>query len=150
MFQNNWFAEDTQMDDIDPGKDIFALLFLSFFLINAVILFCVSEQGNQNVQVNTAGKGQGKMIEQSYLATIKKTNDKICIIQNQTTYILPQDVEILRKKGRFDKQKDKDGKHHSTLTIHDPGNALTAGDMLDAIQILNNSNIGVDFRAIEN
>ncbi|KPA14259.1 hypothetical protein MHK_005533 [Candidatus Magnetomorum sp. HK-1] len=149
MFQNNWFAEDTQIDDIDPGKDIFALLFLSFFLINAVILFCVSEQGDQNVQVNTAGKGQGKMLEQSYLATIKKTNDKICIIQNQETYFLPQDVKILIKQGKFDNQKDENGKACKTLTIHDPGNALSAGDMLDAIQILNNANIGVDFRAIE-
>jgi hypothetical protein len=148
MFHNSWFGEDNQVDEIDPGKDIFALLFLSFFLINAVVLLCVSEQSHENVSVNTSGKGQGKKIEQSCLATIKHNNNKLCIIQNQTTYYLPDDLPDLLSKAKFETRLDNNGKSVKLITISDPGTSISAGSMLSVIQILNNANIGVDFRPV--
>ena len=149
MFQNNWFGEEQLVDDIDPGKDIFALLFLSFFLINAVVLFCVSEQQQENVSVNTAGKGQGKTIEQSFLAKLKTQNDQLCIVQNNKCYCLPGDLITLIKQAKFESRKDKNGQSIKLLTIKDPGKSISAGALLSVIQILNKANIGVDFHSVE-
>ena len=124
MFHNSWFGEDNQVDDIDPGKDIFALLFLSFFLINAVVLFCVSEQTDEKVSVNTSGKGQGKSIEKSYLAAIKKQGNQLCIVQNKGVYCLPDDMNLFIEKALFETKTDQNGNQIKMITINDPGKSI--------------------------
>lgn len=148
MLHAKW-SEDYSTDDIDPGKDIFALLFLSFFLINAVVLLCISKQGEQAVNVNTASKGGGKIIESSLLAHIAIINGKVCVTQNSISYFLPKDLEHFRKEARFETHNDEKGNKHFTIIVHDPGKAMTAGEMLVVVQMLNNANIGVDFRTVQ-
>jgi len=148
MFHNSWFGEDNQVEEIDPGKDIFALLFLSFFLINAVVLLCVSEQPHENVSVNTTGKGKGQKIEKAYVATIRYDNNQVCIIQNQTKYCLPDDMDRLLTEAMFKTRNDASGKSIKLLTISDPGSSISAGKMLSVIQMLNHANVGVDFRPV--
>jgi len=148
MININWLSDDNNIDEIDPGKDIFALLFLSFFLINSVILICVSKQGENTVSLNTAGTAGNKIIKSKHLARIIAKNGKICIIQNSKEFFLPNDIEKLRKNAIFEMNNDKNGKRTNTLIIHDPGKSISAGEMLSAVQLLNNANIGVDFRSI--
>jgi len=148
MFHNNWFGEDNNIDDIDPGKDIFALLFLSFFLINAVILICVSPQNEESIHMNTNAKGTQKVIDSSRIANIMINNGKISITQNNKTYLLPDEMQQLNKEAFFETHKDKNGKNQRLLIFNDPGKSLTAGEMLSAINILNKNGIGVDFRKI--
>jgi len=146
MFHNDWFGEDSSIDDIDPGKDIFALLFLSFFLINAVILICVSNQNEDSVRMNSSSQGKHKVIEASHLARIIIHNKKLSIIQNKKTYSIPDDIQQLSKEAFFEMKKDKNGKNQKLLIINDPGKTLTAGEMLSVVNILNKNGIGVDFR----
>ena len=63
-----WFDMSQSNEENDPGKDIFALLFLSFFLINAVVLFCVSSNSTPTVNVDAASGSEGKSIDPSFLA----------------------------------------------------------------------------------
>ena len=149
MFHNNWFGEDNNVDDIDPGKDIFALLFLSFFLINAVILICVSHQNEDTIHLNNNnGQGDKKVIDSSQLANIMINNGKLLITQNKKTYIIPDEIQHLNKEAFFETKKDKNGKKKRLLIINDPGKSLTAGEVLSAVNILNKNGIGVDFRSI--
>jgi hypothetical protein len=145
------FSNDIQTtDDIDPGKDIFALLFLSFFLINAVLLFCISKQGEQTTNINTAGTGGKKTIQSSFLATIKRSGKKIVILQDNKAYSIPNDIHAFKTNAHFDIRFDKKGNKHLTLFAEDPGKTMTAGEMLRVVQILNSEKIGVDFRTVIN
>ena len=148
MFANNWFGEDSHIDDIDPGKDIFALLFLSFFLINAVILICFSRQSDDSFRVNTSRQGNQKVMTASQLARLMIKNGKISIIQNKKTYAIPENLEQLKKDALFKTQRDNKGKKKNILTLNDPGNTLTAGEMLSVVNMLNKFDIGVDFRPL--
>ncbi len=148
MLQIKWSSDDFNTDDIDPGKDIFALLFLSFFLINAVVLLCVSKQGEQTVNVNSSAKGGDKAIESSMIANIDLTNGKACITQNDKTYTLPEDQKRFLEKARFETSLDKNGEENRLIIIRDPGKDLSAGEMLKVVQVLNDAGIGVDFRTV--
>jgi len=150
MFQNNWFAEDNMIDDIDPGKDIFALLFLSFFLINAVVLFCISDdQQKNNVPVNTTEKKKGKRIDQSFLATMLIQKNKICIYQKNKQYCLPEDIDNMIAKANFQKREVESGNSVNVLTIIDPGQSISAGSLLKAIEMLNKAKISVEFCSVK-
>lgn len=148
MLHAKWSGQDYSTDDIDPGRDIFALLFLSFFLINSVIMLCVSKQGEKTVNVNTAGKARGKVIEASLLASIAIIDEKVCVTQNGISYYFPEDMDHFRKEARFETRHDEKGNKHLTIIVHDPGKAMTAGEMLAVVQMLNNADIGVDFRTV--
>jgi len=150
MINMNWIGDEHHVDDIDPGKDIFALLFLSFFLINAVVLLCVSNQSHQSIQVKSNTKtSSGKTINTDMLAIVSNCNSKICITQKNRQFVLPDDINIMKKHALFEIHKDKKGKELSTLIIRDPGNTISAGQLLTLVQQLNDANLSVDFRAIE-
>ncbi|CAN2039773.1 Biopolymer transport protein ExbD/TolR [Candidatus Magnetomoraceae bacterium gMMP-15] len=142
--------DDDKIDDIDPGKDIFALLFLSFFLINSVVLLCVSKQGEQSINVNTVNADKGKTIKASFLTGIELKNGKIFVSQNNISYVLPNDLNRFRKEAKFDTIYDEKGNKHLNLIVKDPGKTMTAGEMLNVVHLLNNADIGVDFRPVLN
>ena len=101
MVQLRWYDEERWDQDNDPGKDIFALLFLAFFLINAVVLFCVSGKSEQTTRVNTAGAGQERLMEAGQIARLGKRSGQISITQENQTYLMPQDLKRFQKEGRF-------------------------------------------------
>ena len=140
-----WFDMSQSNEENDPGKDIFALLFLSFFLINAVVLVCVSNPSAPTVNIDAASGAEGKAIDPTYLAAIEIEGPAVIVVQNNISYFLPKDFEKFRKTARFEYQTDEKGNETPMLMIEDPGTRLTAGQMLTAVKMLNDNRIGVQF-----
>lgn len=125
-------------------KEIFAILLFSFFIILAIN--SMIKQSEQTIKVNTSGQGGQTVIESSLLADISMKQNKICITQDKTEYILPDDLKKLLSHGNFQTRKDENGKEHQVLIMQNPGKTLSAGEMLSIVNLLNNAKVGVDFR----
>ncbi len=148
MIKSKWSANDPHVDEIDPGKDIFALLFLSFFLINAVIMICVSHPGEQRVNVNAVSGNSLKIAVSSNIAQIRMVDKNLSILQGGTTYRIPNELNLLKTRGKFHESKDAQGNPCNTLIVKDPGKSIMAGDLIRIVDHLNKAGIGVDFRII--
>ena len=137
------FDASSDTGENDPGKDIFALLFLSFFLINAVVLICITKTSTPTLNLNAGGNG--KQVDASAIARIEFRDEKLYIVQNGVSYSLPEDFEKFEETARFEIRKDRDGNETRTILIEDPGRSISAGQMLSAVKVLNDNRIGVEF-----
>jgi hypothetical protein len=140
---------DGTVTDIDPGKDIFALLFLSFFLINTIVLFCLSNQAGIATTISTEGEGRGKPIDNSLIAHVGIQDKKAYLIQNRLRYLIPEDLHRLRKEDRLKIVEDENGNKYPKLFVQDPGKSMTAGEILEVVQMLNREKISVEFHTPE-
>ncbi len=145
-----WDTGELQSDDADPGKDIFALLFLSFFLINAFILLCVSKPGEEAVAINTAGAGHSEKIDAALLGSLQVEADRVYLVQNEKRYLIPDDLKQFREEGNFLTIRDDQDGGRTAAILQDPGHSMTAGKLLQVVTALNNADIEVDFREVLN
>ncbi|MCP4112765.1 MAG: hypothetical protein GY749_45760 [Desulfobacteraceae bacterium] len=132
----------------NPIADLLWVLLMTFILLYAIQQLCIVNTGEKTVSVNTSGKGGMKTADNSLLADIGNKDGKMCITQNNVSYILPDDLEQFRKKARFETRKDEKGNPYLILIVRDPGKNMTAGQMLSVVQMLNKAEVGVDFRTV--
>lgn len=131
-----------EADEIDPGKDLFALLFLCFFLIMGVLLVYVNHASEKTVRVksNSATSGQGIVIEKDKVAYLVLDDDRLYLLQGDKRFSLPEDARLIEKKVRFQKGK--------TLIVASPGPEIAAPLLLQAVEALNGVGIKVEFRRV--
>lgn len=144
-----WSNEDVSVDDIDPGKDIFALLFMCFFLINAIFLCCNLSTGEKTVHVSAAEEKGSTQLPLDSLASIEVDGEHLYLIQKGVRFALPDDLDRLRNEGLFESGKDEQGEPFSRIFVRNPGSSVAAGDMINVVRILHRAKIGVDFRTVK-
>ncbi len=133
----------------NPIADLLWVLLMTFILLYAIQQLSIINIGEKTVSVNTSsGKGGVKTVDAVLLADIGNKDGKMCITQNNVSYVLPDDLEQLRSKAKFETREDEKGNPYLILIIRDPGKTLTAGQMISVVQMLNNAEVGVDFRTV--
>jgi len=134
---------DGHETEMDPGKDLFALLFMSFFLISVLMLLAIGG-ANGKVPVNTSGTPADStvVLDEGLLARIKVEDGGISLCQGESCWPLPEGVENIKREARLFSQ----GPGIESLIVEDPGDQVGAGTMLVAGKALNDAGIKVEFR----
>ncbi len=129
--------------EMDPGKDLFALLFMSFFLITVLMLFAVGRV-NEQVPVNASSSPSSSalVLGEELLAKIEVVDGKVEVCQGDKCWVLPDAAALLSSEAGLLERAGGE----KVLVIEDPGNSVGAGTMLVAVKSLNDQGIGVEFR----
>lgn len=131
---------DTEMD---PGKDLFALLFMSFFLIAVLMLISVGRSRGR-VPINAAGPPRAStvVLDRALLGRMEPHGRGVELCQGRRCWLLPQQAAEAAAQARFLPRRGGG----RLLIVKDPGNRIGAGTMLRAVNALNRLGISVEFR----
>ncbi len=132
--------EEETLGENDPGKDLFALLFVSFLLIGSALGWSLSA-GEKRTPLKTNAAGKGAVVAMRYLARLKPCGKAVCLIQAGRTYRLPEEASRVAREGLF-----PPGFEGKTLIVLPPPPELRAGDLLLAVSALNQAGLRVEFR----
>ncbi len=146
MINSPWLADDHYVDEVDPGKDIFALLFMSFFLINAVILLCVTRRPEQSVDVVSRPAAAAVSAESGVPAAIVKQGGRIGLAQKNRFYAVPGDLDRMKAEAEFIAVPNPDGPEGRLLVIRNPGKDLNAMELLKLVSAVQGAGISTRFQ----
>ena len=137
------FQCDGMETEMDPGKDLFALLFMSFFLIAILMLISVGSS-HKRVVVNTSRPPSSSTItlELDLLGRLISKGNGVELCQGSRCWLLPDQASALAREARF----IRDLRGRRSLIVEDPGDRIGAGTMLAAVNSLNQHGIAVEFR----
>ena len=135
-------------DDGDPGKDFFAVLFMAFFLCNCVFMFCATAPPEQHTSVNTSADASKLQIQSSMLAELSMDRGLVVLHQDKTEFTLPRDLDALKMEGHFVAQGEGTESEGKFIIVKDPQSSMSGGQLLAAVQMLNEAGIGLDFRTV--
>lgn len=124
----------------DPGKDLFALLFFSFFLISALLLLA-GGSNPEAVGVNSA-ESKGVKVEASHLALL---DEGPVLRQGKNSWRLPEEAEAASKQLLL----TQNGAGEEVLIAESPSSRLPATQLLIGVQALNRAGVTLEFRSVE-
>lgn len=134
----------------DPGKDLFAYLFLVMLIFSFVILITYEEKvRRQTIQESPKEVSQGK----SSLVTLKnkeigkliKRDGRIYLLFGEKSYQPDKDIASLEKAGII-KKIQKEGKETSVLYIEeDPQSRIYLKEYLETFAALSDQGIDIAF-----
>ena len=133
--------EEETFAENDPGKDLFALLFVSFLLLGSVLGWSLSA-GEKQTPLKTNAAGKGPVVSKRYLARLKPCGKAVCLLQAGKSYVLPEEASRVAREGLF-----PPGFKERTLIVLPPPPGLKAADLLLAVSALNQAGLRVEFRA---
>lgn len=131
------------LEETDPGKDLFALLFISFLLIGVVLWSGISAS-ERRTPVHSNTSGGSIVVERRYLAELIPCDGGICLRQAGRHFRLPSEARKVAQEGFF-----PPGFKEPTLLILPPPSSLRARDLLVAVSALNEAGLRVEFRTPE-
>ncbi len=128
-------------DETDPGKDLFALLFISFLILGTIVLSGVS-QGEKRTPLKANAAGGKMIIEKKYLARLAPCGGTLCLEQAGKRFRLPDEAQRVAREALFPPESKE-----RVLVILPPGPGVGAADLLTAVSALNQAGLRVEFRA---
>lgn len=128
---------DEASHEADPGKDLFALLFLGFFLVS-VMLMLVGQTVEKPVPVNSSAP-KTVTTEPPVPAWLEKTEAGIMITQQAHDWLVTGDLTTLESQAKLTVKEDG----RQVMSIVTPDETFTAVDLMSVIAALNQQGIGV-------
>jgi len=142
------YLERTQ----DPGKDLFAYLFLLIMVFSFMLLMTTGEKKSTipgqtaPQQHNTIGRSLLAAVPLEKIARLAKKDGRLYLKFGSTLYHPDRDVDRLEKDHRIALISDKDGRWKRVLYLEeDRTNKVLLAEYLDAFQHLSLRGIGVAF-----
>ena len=134
----------------DPGKDLFAYLFLVMLVFSFVILLTY-EQKMKNLSVRKSptevSQGSSSLItlENREIGRMVKQDGKICLLFGEKIYFPDTDVSNLEREGII-KKVTRDGKESRVLYIvEDPRSRIYLREYLEAFSALSKQGVDIAF-----
>ena len=136
-------AED-EAHGADPGKDLFALLALTF-LVLCVLFMVASYTAGSSLPVDSAGPRRvERAVEPPSPAVMRRGERGIEVVQEGRVWRLPDEAAALAREAAF---LDSAGEL-PVLLVDLPGAELRADQLVLAVQVLNGVGVRVSFRAV--
>lgn len=136
----------------DPGKDLFAYLFLVMLLFSFVILVTYEEKirQGQKIQksptVTSPGTSSLVKLKNEEIGKLVKKGGIIYLLFGRNFYRPDEDVKSLEEKGIFKIIKDEAGKETKTIYIEeDPQSKIYLNEYLEAFKKLSDQGINISF-----
>ena len=130
----------------DPGKDLFALLALTFLVIS-VILMLASHSAEAPLPVDTAAPGnaeQAQALSNLPPAVIRGVEEGVEVAQGGRVWKLPAQAAAVAREAALGEIPGKP----SVLIVDPPSGDLSASQLVLAVQVLNAAGVRVRFRAV--
>jgi len=136
----------------DPGKDLFAFLFLMVMIFSFMVLISSQQIKKQNPSENSIEQKSSsaqtsiKPISKSLLGKLEKKENNLYIIFDNVYYNPKKDLNKLKDDKRIDIIKRKDGRVDKVLYLEkNKSSTVLLGEYLDIFQILNQEGISIAF-----
>lgn len=136
----------------DPGKDLFAYLFLLIMVFSFMLLMTTGERkstmpGQTGPQQHDAtGRSLLAAVPLEKIARLAKKDGSLYLKFGSVFYHPGRDVDRLEKDHRIALISDKDGRHKRVLYLEeDKTNKVLLAEYLEAFQHLSLKGIGVAF-----
>ena len=128
----------------DPGKDLFALLALTFLVI-CVLFMAASRTSETSLPVDSAGPGRAERpVVNPPPAAMRSTEQGIEVVQEDRLWKLPADAAALAREAALLETPGE----LPILIVDLPGAELRADQLVLAVQMLNGAGVRVSFRAV--
>ena len=128
----------------DPGKDLFALLALTFLVI-CVLFMVASRTSDTSLPVDSAGPSQDERpVEPPPHAAMRGGERGIEVVQEERLWTLPAEAAALAREAALLEMPGE----LPILIVDLPGAELRADQLVQAVQMLNAAGVRVSFRAV--
>jgi hypothetical protein len=136
----------------DPGKDLFAYLFLLIMVFSFMLLMTTGERqhtipGQTGPQQHEdAGRSRLASVSLEKIAQLAKRDGRLCLRFGNESYDPARDMDRLEKDQRIALITGRDGRQQRVLYLEeDKTNKVLLAEYLEAFQHLNRRGIGVAF-----
>lgn len=128
----------------DPGKDLFALLALTFLVIS-VLFMVASRTADTSLPVDSAGPSRAEQpAEPPPPAAMRSGEQGIEVVQEGRRWTLPAEAATLASEAALLETPGE----LPILIVDLPGAELRADQLVLAVQVLNGAGVRVSFRAV--
>ncbi|MES9902649.1 MAG: hypothetical protein ABW168_08190 [Sedimenticola sp.] len=131
---DDWTNDGADTTESDPGKDLFAVLFLSFFLISVLLMMSASPKYNGVSPGVTSG---GSVVINAPLARLVREEGVLYLKQSDKRWRVPEQMQILKEEVQLNQTGE--GKHY--LTIDAPGQLVGVSSTFQALLYLEQQQI---------
>ncbi len=139
-----WFTPLEALDGdsvADPGKDLFALLFLSFFLI-ATLLVLARFVGTEGVPVAAAEGGAGNA--EAIPARLIEVENQLWILQGESQWLIPEEAQPVATEAQL---LDVTGGPPRLLLEKPSDDAISAAELVTVVMALQRAGVSVELVA---
>ena len=136
---------------VDPGKDLFAYLFILIMVFSFMLLMTTEERhshrpGQKAPQSSKVGRSQMAEVAAVNIGRLEKRGKGIVLIFERRTYHPWQDIERLTADGRITVSRRADGGSDRTLYLAaDNAQKVSLAEYLKAFSSLGEHGINVAF-----
>lgn len=128
----------------DPGKDLFALLALTFLVI-CVLFMVASRTADTSLPVDSAGPSRAeRSVVSPSPAAMRSGEQGIEVVQEDRRWKLPDEAAALARQAELLEAPGE----LPVLIVDLPGAELRADQLVLAVQVLNGAGVRVSFRAV--
>lgn len=128
--------------EADPGKDLFALLFLSFLLI-CVVLLMAAQARISELELSLNLPAVSRSAPPVPAARLQKQEGRLLLRQASQSWRVPRDVAQVRQQARF---RQKTGSVR-LLPVVAPGEEISAGELIAVVAHLRAAGVQLVFQA---
>ena len=136
---------------VDPGKDLFAYLFILIMVFSFMLLMTTEERhsrqhGQKAPQSSKVGHSQVSQVKISNIGYLEKGADGIALVFAGQRYNPLQDIERLTADGRITVSQRPDGSRNQTLYLRaENAQQVSLAEYLNAFSFLGEHGINVAF-----
>ncbi len=136
---------------VDPGKDLFAYLFILIMVFSFMLLMTTEERHGKNharraPQSTRAGRAESAEVVTAALGRLEKKDGRIVLVFGNATYDPMRDCERLVADGRVTKRFAPDGKPQKILYLAENSTRLVSlAEYLEAFRSLGDQGISIAF-----
>lgn len=135
----------------DPGKDLFAYLFLVMLIFSFVILVTYevriqSEKAKRSPNIASQGSSNLVKVRGGEIGKLAKKQGVLCLVFGGKMYRPDEDLKLLEQKGIVKTIKDEMGKETKMIYIEeDPQSRIYLREYLEAFRELSDQGIDISF-----
>ncbi len=136
---------------VDPGKDLFAYLFILIMVFSFMLLMTTEERraqqsGQKAPQSSKVGRSQLAEVAAVNIGRLEKGDQGLVLIFADQSYHPWQDIERLTSDGRITVSEQEDGSSNRTLYLAaDNAQKVSLVEYLEAFSFLGEQGINVAF-----
>jgi hypothetical protein len=136
----------------DPGKDLFAYLFILIMVFSFMLLVSSEERAKSTEHRDAprseqlAGRSSLAGVSAKQIGSLQKTDGRLYLVFEETRYLPEQDLERLKADGRVCTATDGHGVGERVIYLEEePASRVLLAEYLNAFQTLSRAGIGVAF-----
>lgn len=133
----------------DPGKDLFAFLFIMVTIFSAMMLKTVEQQaglaGQNSPSQTQAGATTLAAVAADHIGRLDRRGGELLLVFGDRAYAPQQHLAQLERDGHVAQVRGEDGQERQLYVAEDRRGQVLLGEYLEAFQQLSRAGIGVAF-----